>query len=82
ARRGVAAPAPELLRPSVRESAVRTRYGLNVVGLKRDGVALEGSLAAEPLLMGDMSLVVGGRKGVSVLALIGGGCVLLWWSVG
>ncbi|XPE48147.1 hypothetical protein ACNKHL_14220 [Shigella flexneri] len=35
----------------MREIGFRTRYGLNVVGLKRNGVALEGSLADQPLLL-------------------------------
>ncbi len=47
-------PESELIGKSVREIGFRTRYGLNVVGLKRDGVAIEGSLADEPLLMGDI----------------------------
>ena len=38
-------PESELIGKSVREIGFRTRYGLNVVGLKRNGVALEGSLA-------------------------------------
>lgn len=60
-------PESELIGKSVREIAFRTRYGLNVVGLKRDGVALEGSLADEPLLMGDIILVVGNWKLISLL---------------
>ena len=47
-------PESELIGKSVREIGFRTRYGLNVVGLKRNGVALEGSLADEPLLLGDI----------------------------
>ncbi len=49
-------PESELIGKSVREIGFRTRYGLNVVGLKRNGVALEGSLADEPLLLGDIIL--------------------------
>ena len=37
-------PESELLGKTVREMGFRTRYGLNVVGLKRDGVAMEGPL--------------------------------------
>lgn len=48
-------PESELIGKSVREIGFRTRYGLNVVGLKRNGVALEGSLADEPLLLGDIT---------------------------
>ncbi len=52
----------------MREIGFRTRYGLNVVGLKRNGVALEGSLADEPLLLGDIILVVGNWKLIGMLA--------------
>lgn len=61
-------PESELIGKSVREIGFRTRYGLNVVGLKRDGVAIEGSLADEPLLMGDIILVVGNWKLIGLLA--------------
>ncbi|EKR2074861.1 TPA_asm: SLC13 family permease [Salmonella enterica subsp. salamae] len=70
-------PEPELIGKSVREIAFRTRYGLNVVGLKRDGVALEGSLADEPLLMGDIILVVGNWKLISQLGQKGRDFVVL-----
>lgn len=61
-------PESELIGKSVREIGFRTRYGLNVVGLKRDGVAIEGSLADELLLMGDIILVVGNWKLIGMLA--------------
>lgn len=61
-------PESELIGKSVREIGFRTRYGLNVVGLKRNGVALEGSLADEPLLLGDIILVVGNWKLIGMLA--------------
>lgn len=61
-------PESELIGKSVREIGFRTRYGLNVVGLKRDGVAIEGSLVDEPLLMGDIILVVGNWKLIGMLA--------------
>ncbi|EAA7605566.1 SLC13 family permease [Salmonella enterica subsp. indica] len=70
-------PESELIGKSVREIAFRTRYGLNVVGLKRDGVALEGSLADEPLLMGDIILVVGNWKLISLLGQKGRDFVVL-----
>ncbi|HHR9199615.1 TPA: SLC13 family permease [Salmonella enterica subsp. enterica serovar Anatum] len=70
-------PESELIGKSVREIAFRTRYGLNVVGLKRDGVALEGSLADEPLLMGDIILVVGNWKLISLLGQKGCDFVVL-----
>lgn len=70
-------PESELIGKSVREIAFRTRYGLNVVGLKRDGVALEGSLADEPLLIGDIILVVGNWKLISQLGQKGRDFVVL-----
>ncbi|EEK7890124.1 SLC13 family permease [Salmonella enterica] len=70
-------PESELIGKSVREIAFRTRYGLNVVGLKRDGIALEGSLADEPLLMGDIILVVGSWKLISQLGQKGRDFVVL-----
>ncbi|ECF6082432.1 SLC13 family permease [Salmonella enterica subsp. houtenae] len=70
-------PESELIGKSVREIAFRTRYGLNVVGLKREGVALEGSLADEPLLMGDIILVVGNWKLISQLGQKGRDFVVL-----
>ncbi len=38
------------------------------MGLKRNGVALEGSLADEPLLLGDIIPVVGNWKLIGMLA--------------
>lgn len=70
-------PESELIGKSVREIAFRTRYGLNVVGLKRDGVVLEGSLADESLLMGDIILVVGNWKLISQLGQKGRDFVVL-----
>ncbi|EEI0561720.1 TRAP transporter large permease subunit [Salmonella enterica] len=70
-------PESELIGKSVREIAFRTRYGLNVAGLKRDGIALEGSLADEPLLMGDIILVVGNWKLISQLGQKGRDFVVL-----
>ena len=61
-------PESELIGKSVREIGFRTRYGLNVVGLKRNGEAMEGSLADEPLLLGDIILVVGNWKLIGMLA--------------
>lgn len=61
----------------MREIGFRTRYGLNVVGLKRDGVAIEGSLADEALLMGDIILVVGNWKLIGQLAKQGRDFVVL-----
>ncbi len=60
-------PESELLGKTVREIGFRTRYGLNVVGLKRDGVAMDGSVVDEPLELGDIFLVVGNWKLITQL---------------
>ncbi|QHQ50491.1 SLC13 family permease [Aeromonas media] len=52
-------PESRLLGKSIREVAFRSRYGLSVVGIRRNGEALTGKLVDEPLLMGDSLLVVG-----------------------
>ena len=70
-------PESELIGKSVREIGFRTRYGLNVVGLKRDGVALEGSMTDEPLRLGDIILVVGNWKLIGMLAKQGRDFVVL-----
>ncbi|POP47907.1 SLC13 family permease [Superficieibacter electus] len=64
-------PDSERVGKTVREMAFRTRYGLNIVGLKRDGVAMEGALVDEPLQVGDIMLVVGNWKQISQLAQTG-----------
>jgi di/tricarboxylate transporter len=60
-------PETELLGKTVREIGFRTRYGLNVVGLKRDGEAMSGVVVDEPLQLGDILLVVGNWKLISQL---------------
>ncbi|ENH9678072.1 TPA: SLC13 family permease [Enterobacter asburiae] len=70
-------PESELLGKTVREMGFRTRYGLNVVGLKRDGVAMEGAVVDEPILLGDIFLVVGNWKLISQLGQKGRDFVVL-----
>ncbi|MEB5922917.1 SLC13 family permease [Franconibacter daqui] len=60
-------PESEIIGKSVREIGFRTRYGLNVVGLRRDGAALKGAIVDEPLMLGDILLVVGDWKLISKL---------------
>ncbi|WP_455425243.1 SLC13 family permease [Dryocola sp. LX212] len=60
-------PDSELIGQTLREIGFRTRYGLNVVGLKRSGEALEGVLVDEALQLGDILLVVGDWKLISQL---------------
>jgi di/tricarboxylate transporter len=64
-------PDSERVGKTVREMAFRTRYGLNIVGLKRDGVAMEGAVVDEPLQVGDIMLVVGNWRQISQLAQAG-----------
>ena len=52
-------PDSEMIGKTVREIAFRTRFGLNIVGMKRDGKAMDGSVVDEPLQLGDILLVVG-----------------------
>ncbi len=42
-------PDSEMMGKTVREIAFRTRFGLNIVGMKRDGKAMDGSVVDEPL---------------------------------
>jgi di/tricarboxylate transporter len=70
-------PESELIGKTVREIGFRTRYGLNVVGLKRDGAALAGAVVNEPLLMGDIILVVGNWKLITALGKKGRDFVVL-----
>lgn len=70
-------PESELLGKTVREISFRTRYGLNVVGMKRNGEALDGSVVDQPLELGDIVLVVGNWKLISQLAQKGRDFVVL-----
>lgn len=60
-------PESELIGQTLREIGFRTRYGLNVVGLRRNGEAMEGVLVDEALQLGDILLVVGDWKLISQL---------------
>ncbi|QIX96991.1 MULTISPECIES: SLC13 family permease [Cedecea] len=61
-------PESELTGQTLREMAFRTRYGLNVVGLRRSGEAIEGALVNEPIELGDIMLVVGDWKLIKELS--------------
>ncbi|QDX31926.1 SLC13 family permease [Dickeya poaceiphila] len=56
-----------LLGKTLQEVAFRSRYGLTVVGIRRDGEALEGNLADEALKLGDILLVIGDWKNIRLL---------------
>ena len=47
-------PDSEMIGKTVREIAFRTRFGLNIVGMKRDGKAMDGSVVDEPLQLGEL----------------------------
>ncbi|WP_036771702.1 SLC13 family permease [Photorhabdus australis] len=60
-------PESDLLGKSLREMSFRTCYGLNVVGIRRDGKPLSGKLVDEPLQLGDILLVIGDWKLIRIL---------------
>lgn len=70
-------PDSELMGKTIREMKFRTRFDLNVVGLKRNGQALAGSVVNEPLQPGDMLLVVGIWRQIAILAQRGRDLVVL-----
>lgn len=53
---------------TVREMEFRTRFGLNVVGMKRDGKAVDGAVVDETIALGDILLVVGNWKQIAQLS--------------
>jgi di/tricarboxylate transporter len=61
-------PDSEMVGKTVREMGFRSRYGLNVVGMKREGHAVEGSIVDESIELGDILLVVGNWKQIAQLA--------------
>ncbi|MFB4390461.1 MULTISPECIES: SLC13 family permease [unclassified Pseudomonas] len=60
-------PGSQLIGKSILELALRSRYGLNVVGLRREQAAIEEQLVEEKLRLGDTLLVVGPWKAVRQL---------------
>lgn len=60
-------PDSNLLGKTIREIAFRSKYALNIVGIRRNGMALEGKLVDEPLQVGDIFLVVGDWKQIRFL---------------
>ncbi|MBJ9976373.1 SLC13 family permease [Pseudomonas sp. S75] len=60
-------PGSALIGKNVLQLAFRSRYGLNVVGLRRDRTAVEGQLVEEKLRLGDTLLVIGPWKAVRQL---------------
>lgn len=70
-------PDSEMIGKTVREIAFRTRFGLNIVGMKRDGKAMDGSVVDDPLQLGDILLVVGNWRQIALLAKRGRDFVVL-----
>lgn len=70
-------PDSEMIGKTVREIAFRTRFGLNIVGMKRDGKAMDGYVVDEPLQLGDILLVVGNWRQIALLAKRGRDFVVL-----
>ena len=70
-------PDSEMIGKTVCEIAFRTRFGLNIVGMKRDGKAMDGSVVDEPLQLGDILLVVGNWRQIALLAKRGRDFVVL-----
>ncbi|AWX86581.1 TPA: SLC13 family permease [Klebsiella quasipneumoniae] len=70
-------PDSEMIGKTVREIAFRTRFGLNIVGMKRDGKVMDGSVVDEPLQLGDILLVVGNWRQIALLAKRGRDFVVL-----
>lgn len=70
-------PDSEMIGKTVREIAFRTRFGLNIVGMKRDGKAMDCSVVDEPLQLGDILLVVGNWRQIALLAKRGRDFVVL-----
>ncbi|MGL5389233.1 MAG: SLC13 family permease [Serratia sp. (in: enterobacteria)] len=60
-------PESALLGKSVRDVTFRSRYDLNVVGIRRNGETLQGKLVDEPLGLGDILLVIGDWKAIRQL---------------
>ncbi|WJY16441.1 SLC13 family permease [Pectobacteriaceae bacterium CE90] len=60
-------PDSELVGKTLHEVAFRSRYGLTVVGIRRNGEVMEGVLADEPLKLGDILLVIGDWKNIRQL---------------
>ncbi|MGU3523605.1 SLC13 family permease [Enterobacteriaceae bacterium C23F] len=61
-------PDSELTGKTIREMEFRTRFGLNVVGLKRGGKPVEGAVVDHSIELGDILLVVGNWKQIALLS--------------
>lgn len=59
-----------LIDKTILESEFRSKYNLNVIGIRRDSVALENDLLDEKLKAGDILLVIGTWKAIKNLQLL------------
>lgn len=62
------APQSDLLGSTLREIKFRTRYGLNVVGIYREGKTIDDKLIDQPMRLGDVLLIVGDWKLIRLLS--------------
>lgn len=62
-------PESELIGKTIREIKFRTKYGLNILGMKHNGEALDGKIVDQPLQLGDVLLVVGDWKLIRELSM-------------
>lgn len=62
------APQSDLLGSTLREIKFRTRYGLNVVGIYREGKTIDDKLIDQPMRLGDVLLIVGNWKLIRLLS--------------
>ena len=60
-------PDSELVGQTLRQAAFRSRHGLSVLGIRRRGRPLPGNLIEEKLALGDVLLVAGSWKQISLL---------------
>lgn len=62
------APQSELLGRTLREIKFRTCYGINVVGIYREGKTIDDKLIDQPMRLGDILLIVGDWKLIRLLS--------------
>ncbi|WP_437192074.1 SLC13 family permease [Planctomicrobium sp. SH527] len=61
-----------LIGKTIVDSAIRSRFGFSVIGLRRGTVAIDQNLGAEPLRLGDTLLVIGPWRAIRNVQTIGG----------
>lgn len=61
-----------LIGKTIVDSAIRSRFGFSVIGVRRGTVALDHNLGAEQLKLGDTLLVIGPWRAIRNVQMIGG----------